>query len=129
MDPIDVNILVIDDVQSVRIQLEELLKSFGFRRVTAAASVPEARLAMEKEAFQLILCDWHMVPITGLEFVRHVRQQAALKDIPFIMVTAESTKERVIEAIQAGIDDYIVKPLTLGHMNKVYKILLKKQGA
>lgn len=127
MDPNDINILVIDDVNTVRVQLNDLLKSFGFGQVQAVGSAPEAIQALTREKYHLILCDWHMSPTTGLEFLHFVRKQPSCQKIAFIMVTAEATKERVVEAIQAGVDDYIVKPLTLAHMNKIYKVLTKKQ--
>lgn len=127
MDPNDVNILVVDDVNTVRIQLNDLLKSFGFGQIRTAGSVPEATRVLASEPVHLILCDWHMSPMTGFEFLRSVRQHPEHQKVAFIMVTAEATKERVLEAIQAGVDDYIVKPLTLSQMNKIYKVLVKRQ--
>lgn len=127
MDANDVSILIVDDVHTVRAQLKDLLKSFGFGQVRTAGSVPEAQKAIESEPCHLILCDWHMTPVSGLDFLRSIRQHPSHRKIAFIMVTAESTQERVVEAIQAGVDDYVVKPLALTHMNKVYKLLVKKQ--
>jgi two-component system chemotaxis response regulator CheY len=123
----DVNILIIDDVNAVRIQLRDLLRSFGFKKIKLAGNAQEAKASLDTEPFQLILCDWHMSPVSGLEFLKFVRTHPAFNAIPFVMVTAESTRELVLEAIQNGVDDYIIKPLTLAHMNKVYSVLLKRQ--
>jgi CheY-like chemotaxis protein len=123
----DVKILVIDDVNAVRIQFRDLLRSFGFKNVKLAGNAQEAKAALEAEPFHLVLCDWHMTPVNGYEFLKFVRQHPALGKMAFIMVTAETTREMVLEAIQSGVDDYIIKPLTLNHMSKIYSVLLKRQ--
>lgn len=127
MEPAEIRILLVDDVKAVRLQLESLLQSFGFTRITSVGSVPEAQASLKSLPHDLILCDWHMAPLSGMDLLLEVRANPELKKVPFIMVTAEATRERVLEAIKAGIDDYIVKPLTLTHISKVYRILLKKQ--
>jgi two-component system chemotaxis response regulator CheY len=124
----EVGILVVDDVNTMRVQIKDLLNSFGFRKITLAASGEEAKTKLTAEPIHLILCDWHMTPTDGLEFLKFVRAQEQHKNIAFIMVTAESTKERVVEAIKTGVDDYLVKPLTQAQIqNKVYGVLLRKQ--
>lgn len=123
-----VSILVVDDVNSMRVQIRELLKGFGFRRVTVAENGEAAKQELEVGAFQLVLADWHMVPCDGFELLKYIRSHPEFKSMPYIMVTAECTKEKVIEAIKAGVDDYLVKPLTpLQIQTKVYGVLLKKQ--
>ena len=67
---------------------------------------------MKKEKFDLILCDWNMPEMSGLELLQAIRADDNLKDIPFVMVTAEAKKENIIEAVKAGVDSYIVKPFT-----------------
>src|SRR5262249_29846805 len=124
MEQGDVNILVVDDVNTMRIRIKELLKSFGFRKIHLAGTAQEAKEILEAEPFHLILCDWHMATVDGLEFLKFVRQNPTFGKIAFVLITAESTRELVLEAIQAGVDDYIVKPLTLAHINKVYGVLL-----
>jgi two-component system chemotaxis response regulator CheY len=124
----EVNILVVDDVNTMRVQIRDLLKTFGFRKIVVNSNGEEAKRTLQSEAFQLILCDWHMAPINGLEVLRFLRTDAVLKEIPFIMVTAENTKDRVIEAVKEGVDDYLVKPLTpMQIQTKVYGVLLKKK--
>lgn len=127
MEKPDINILVIDDVNTLRAQLKDILKSAGFRKVFVCETTQAAMQAIEDERFDLVLCDWHVGMHNGLEFLKYVRQHPEAKDMPFIMITAESTKELVLEAVKSGVDDYIVKPITMGHVDKIYKVLLKKK--
>ena len=124
----EVSILVIDDVNSMRLQIRELLRSFGFRRITMVGSGEEAKQVLKGEEVHLVLSDWHMEPTNGIELLKYIRTLPNAKEISFILVTAETTKEKVIEAIKAGVDDYLIKPLTLQQIqNKVYGVLLRKQ--
>jgi two-component system chemotaxis response regulator CheY len=124
----DVGILVVDDVNAMRVQIRDLLKGFGFRKIHLASNGEEAKLHLNTETIQLVLADWRMEPVDGLALLRHVRADEKLKGLAFILVTAETARERVIEAVQAGVDNYLVKPLTpVEIQNKVYGTLLKKQ--
>ena len=124
----EVKILVVDDVNTMRVQIKDLLKHFGFRKITLAASGEAAKASLNAGGFDLILCDWHMSPGDGMEFLLYIRSHADFKSVPFIMVTAESTKELVLQAIRSGVDDYLIKPLTIMQIqNKVYGVLLRKQ--
>jgi two-component system chemotaxis response regulator CheY len=124
----EVNILIVDDVNTMRVQVKDLLISFGFRNITTAENGDLAKVALSSKDFHLILCDWHMTPVDGMEFLKHVRGQPQTKNIAFIMVTAEGTKEKVVEAIKAGVDDYLIKPLTLDQIEtKVHGVLARKQ--
>ena len=127
MDKGDVNILIVDDVNAIRVQLKEILKSFGFKKMKSVQNAEEAKQIIEDELFHIILCDWHIGPTSGLEFLKYIRQHPDFKNMAFVMVTAENTKEGVMQAVQAGIDDYIVKPITLTSMDKVQRALVKKQ--
>jgi two-component system chemotaxis response regulator CheY len=124
----EVGILVVDDVNTMRVQIKELLKGFGFRKVTLAGNGEEAKGMLETETVNLILCDWHMAPTDGLELLKYVRAHDTHKGVAFVMVTAEGTKEKVVEAIKSGVDDYLVKPLTIEQIqNKVYGVLIRKK--
>ena len=124
----DISILVVDDVQTMRTQISSLLGLSGFKKVQVASNGLEACQLLLSQPFQLIIADWQMNPMNGLEFVNFVRSHPSLNGIPFIMLTAETTKEKVIEAIRAGIDDYIVKPLTQDHILLKVGIVLKKRN-
>ena len=123
------NILVVDDVNTMRTQIKELLKGFGFVNITTAADGDEAKAELTSKQYHLVLADWHMEPTNGMELLKFVRGNPTLKSMAYLMVTAESTKERVVEAIKAGVDDYLVKPLTRAQIEtKVYTTLLKKRS-
>lgn len=124
----EVNILVVDDVNTMRVQIKELLKTFGFAKISLAGSGEEAKKVLDSETPNLILADWHMTPVDGLEFLKYVRGHDKYKGIAFLMVTAENTRERVAEAIQAGVDDYLIKPLTPAQIqDKVFAVLVKRK--
>ncbi len=127
----EISVLVVDDVNALRVQVRDLLKAFGFRKVTIAANGEEAKKFLAAPdlggPFHLILCDWQMTPVDGIELLKWVRGQATMKEISFIMVTAENTKDQVVQAIRSGVDDYLMKPLTTVQIqDKVYTLLVKK---
>jgi two-component system, chemotaxis family, chemotaxis protein CheY len=103
-------ILVVDDYSSMLRIMRNLLKQIGFANVDEALNGSEALSKLRDTDYALVISDWNMEPMTGLELLREMRADERLKEIPFIMVTAESKTERVIEAKQAGVDNYIVKP-------------------
>jgi two-component system, chemotaxis family, chemotaxis protein CheY len=103
-------ILVVDDYPSMVRILRQLLKQVGFDNVDEAYNGAEALSKMREKRYALIISDWVMEPMTGLELLTEMRGDDELKEIPFIMVTAESKSERVREAKLAGVDNYIVKP-------------------
>ncbi len=103
-------ILVVDDYPSMVRILRNLLKQVGFDNVDDAFNGPEALTKLREKDFALVISDWTMEPMSGLELLAEMRKDEKLKEIPFIMVTAESKSERVLEAKQAGVDNYVVKP-------------------
>lgn len=132
MDRVDINVLIVDDVQAVRTNVRELLKGYGFRNITVAANGAEAKHYLMTQKIHLVLCDWHMEVMDGFELLDFVRRgpDPGLKEIGFLLVTADSTKEHVIKAVQAGVDDYLVKPLTIGQIqDRVAKCLVKRKLA
>jgi two-component system chemotaxis response regulator CheY len=124
----EVSILVVDDVNTMRVQIRELLKSFGFRKVTICPSGQDAKKFLETDLFHLVLCDWHMAPGDGVDLLQFIRTHPVISDTAFVMVTAENTRDKVMEAIRSGVDDYLVKPLTPAQIqSKVYGVLIKKK--
>jgi len=106
-------VLVVDDVGSARKTLAAILRQMGIVNVTEAKSSLEALRRMECESFHLVISDWEMPDIDGLELFNTVRNIPAYKDTPFIMLTSSSEKDKVIEAISAGVTDYAIKPVSL----------------
>lgn len=128
MTPSEVQVIVVDDVQSMRIQVKEILRTCGFEKIRSAASGLEALRMMNELSAQLLICDWHMAPMSGIELLKEIRAKDSLKSTAFVMLTAEGTRERVLEALKSGLDDYIMKPFTPEHARlKVMGALLKRK--
>jgi two-component system chemotaxis response regulator CheY len=106
----NMTILVVDDYNTMRRIIKNLLKQLGFENVDEAADGTEALTKLKEKSFKLVISDWNMEPMTGFELLQRVRADEALKDTPFLMVTAESKPENVVAAKQAGVSNYIVKP-------------------
>jgi two-component system chemotaxis response regulator CheY len=107
-----VKILVVDDYPTMRRIVRNLLDQIGFKDVEEAGNGVEALEKIKVSRYDMVISDWNMEPMTGLELLKHVRADSALAKTPFIMVTAESKTENVIAAKQAGASQYIVKPFT-----------------
>ena len=105
-------ILVVDDFPSMRRILRNLLNNIGISDIDEASDGGEAFAKIQTAKFDLVISDWNMEPVTGLDLLRRVRADSANGRLPFIMVTAESKTENVIEAKKAGVNNYIVKPFT-----------------
>lgn len=114
--PVDkgIQILIVDDQDTILEILRAYLRSLGFRDVKEARSAAEALLTLREspDPFGLILSDWNMQPVTGMQLLQAVRRDPRFKDVPFIMITGENTKDRVVAAMQAGVTSYLVKPLS-----------------
>lgn len=105
-------ILVVDDYSTMRRILRNLLSQIGISDVEEASDGMDALAKLQSGRFDLVISDWNMEPVTGLDLLKRVRADAATSKLPFIMVTAESKSENVIEAKKAGVSNYIVKPFT-----------------
>jgi two-component system, chemotaxis family, chemotaxis protein CheY len=119
-----ITILIVDDFASMRRIVKGTLKSIGFNNFVEAEDGVTALKALEKEKVDLIISDWIMPNMNGLEFLKAVKKDARFKGIPFIMVTAEGQKGNVLEAINAGVSNYVVKPFTTETLQaKLQKVL------
>ena len=103
-------ILIVDDYKTMLRIIRNLLKQIGFDNVDEATDGTEALQKLREKKFNLVISDWNMEPMTGIELLREVREDQNLKKLPFIMVTAESKTENVVIAKEAGVSNYIVKP-------------------
>lgn len=107
----NMNVLVVDDYQTMVRIIKNLLKQIGFSNVDEASDGTMALSMIKKKQYGLVISDWNMEPMSGLELLKQVRGAGEhFSDVPFIMVTAESKTENVIAARQAGVNNYIVKP-------------------
>lgn len=103
-------ILVVDDFNTMRRIVRSLLKQLGFNNVDEAADGNEALEKIAEKKYGLVLSDWNMEPKSGIELLKEVRQNEQYKNLPFILITAESKVENIVEAKKAGVNQYIVKP-------------------
>jgi two-component system chemotaxis response regulator CheY len=104
------SILIVDDYKTMLRIIRNLLKQLGFDNVDEASDGATALQRLREKDFGLVISDWNMEPMTGLQLLKEVRSDAKLAHIPFVMVTAESKTENVIAAKEAGVTNYIVKP-------------------
>ncbi|MCD6266463.1 MAG: response regulator [Deltaproteobacteria bacterium] len=109
---LSMKVLIVDDFATMRRILKNILKQIGFSNIAEADDGKTALTELKKDKFDLVLCDWNMPGMSGLELLQNVRSDAGLKDTPFIMVTAEAQKENILEAVKAGVTNYVVKPFT-----------------
>ncbi len=108
----NMTVLVVDDFSTMRRINKNILKELGFKNILEADDGTTALEVLKSNKVDLIISDWNMPKMTGLEFLKKVRASEEYKDIPFLMVTAEAQKENIIEAVKAKVSNYIVKPFT-----------------
>ncbi len=109
---LNMEVLVVDDFATMRRILKNILRQIGFTNISEADDGKDALNMLKKKKFDLILCDWNMPEMPGIELLKRVRADDGLKDIAFVMVTAEAKKENILAAVQEGVSNYVVKPFT-----------------
>ena len=121
----EMNVMVVDDAATMRRIVRSLLRELGIKNVREAEDGEVAFEDLKRMPADWVVSVWSMPKMTGIELLRAIRQDDDLKDIPVLMVTAESKKENIMEAVQAGVNNYIVKPFnskTLEEkLNKIFK--------
>ncbi|WP_313484886.1 response regulator [Stutzerimonas kunmingensis] len=124
-----VSVLVVDDAPFIRDLVKKALRShFPGIRIEDAVNGRKAQQTLSRERFDLILCDWEMPEMSGLELLTWCRTQDALKTTPFIMVTSRGDKENVVQAIQAGVSDFIGKPFSNEQLTSKVRKALGRAG-
>lgn len=118
--------LVVDDFSTMRRIVRNLLKELGFTNVQEAEDGVDALNKLRGEKFEFVVTDWNMPNMTGIELLKAIRTDAALKHLPVLMITAEAKKENIIEAAQAGASGYIVKPFTAATLDEKLKKIFEK---
>jgi two-component system, chemotaxis family, chemotaxis protein CheY len=106
----EMSVLIVDDYKTMLRIIRNLLKQIGFTNVDEATDGKEAFAMAMGKTYGLIISDWNMEPMTGLQLLKEVRASDQIRQTPFIMITAESKTENVIAAKEAGVNNYIVKP-------------------
>jgi len=121
----DYTVCVVEDEKVSRKMTIELLKKMGIAKIVASTNGEIALQKLKLQKVDLIISDWHMPIMDGLEFYKAVKKEVDLQNTPFLMVTVEDSREKVIEALKLGIRDYIVKPLSSKSFEGKVKSLLK----
>lgn len=125
---VDMNmpILIVDDYSTMLRIIKNLLNQLGFQNITEALNGQEAfqKIQAADKPFKLVISDWNMEPVSGIELLKMIRANDNFKSIPFIMVTAESKAENVIAAKQAGANNYIVKPFNAATLKQKLSMVL-----
>lgn len=124
----NLRILVVDDFPTMRRIVRNLLKELGFTNVEEAEDGQQALEFLNQGSFELVISDWNMPNLDGLEMLRRVRANPATVTLPVLMVTAEAKKENIIAAAQAGASGYVVKPFTAAVLEEKLGKVFEKHG-
>ena len=123
----NIRILIVDDFSTMRRIVKNLLNDLGFVNTAEADDGHTALAELRKGPYDLIITDWNMPGMPGIDLLKQVRADATLARIPVLMVTAEAKREQIIEAAQAGVNGYVIKPFTAAtledKLNKVFERL------
>jgi two-component system, chemotaxis family, chemotaxis protein CheY len=126
----NIKILIVDDFSTMRRIVKNLLNDLGFFNTSEADDGTSALEELRKAKFDLIITDWNMPGMAGIDLLKQVRADAALAKTPVLMVTAEAKREQIIEAAQAGVNGYVIKPFTAGTLaEKLGKIFERIEAA
>jgi two-component system, chemotaxis family, chemotaxis protein CheY len=109
---LNMKVLIVDDFATMRRIVKSILKQIGFSNIAEAEDGKTAFAQLKEEKFDLVLCDWNMPEMRGIDLLKMVRSDDQLKDLPFVMVTAEAHRDSILDAVKAGVNHYIVKPFT-----------------
>lgn len=124
MNEKNIKVLIVDDFATMRKVVRNLLKQVGYEDIVEAEDGVMALKALKSQKIDVIVSDWNMPNMTGLELLKAVRADAELAKTPFLMVTAEALQDNVVAAVKAGVNNYIVKPFTAEVLNeKIKKIM------
>ena len=119
----DMKILIVDDFSTMRRIIKNLLRDLGFNDTTEADDGQTALPLLKSGKFDFLVTDWNMPGMQGIDLLKAVRADDKLKDLPVLMVTAESKRDQIVEAAQAGVNGYVIKPFTAGTLEeKINKI-------
>lgn len=103
-------ILIVDDYKTMLRIISNILRQLGFQDIDEASDGKSAIEKIRASQYDLVISDWNMEPMSGLDLLKEVRKDIRVKDLPFVMITAENKTENVIAAKAAGVNNYIVKP-------------------
>lgn len=118
MANLNMKILIVDDFSTMRRIIRNILKQIGYSDIHDAEDGTQAITKLKADRFDFVISDWNMPNMSGLDLLKAIRTDADLKETKFLMVTAEAMQENVIAAVQAGVNNYILKPFTAETMKE-----------
>jgi len=122
---LDLKVLVVEDTESMRRIIKSVLKGFGYKDIQEAADGKEGLARLRTGEYGLVIADWNMPEMTGIDMLRAIRQDSALSELPVVIVTARGDEKHIQEALDAGGSGYIVKPFTqealADRLRKIFK--------
>jgi two-component system chemotaxis response regulator CheY len=126
----NIKILIVDDFSTMRRIVKNLLNDLGFFNTAEADDGTTALEELRRNKYDLVITDWNMPGMPGIDLLKAIRADAALAKMPVLMVTAEAKREQIIEAAQAGVNGYVIKPFTAGTLSeKLGKIFERLEAA
>ena len=128
MPDLKMRFLVVDDFSTMRRIVKNILKQLGYENIDEAEDGAQAYSKLQNNDYDFVISDWNMPNMDGLELLKKIRSDQKLKAMPVLMVTAEAEKEKVITAVQAGVNNYIVKPFTAEVLKEKMDRIFEKLG-
>jgi two-component system, chemotaxis family, chemotaxis protein CheY len=124
----NMKILIVDDFSTMRRIVKNLLRDLGFTNTHEADDGATALPMLQSGDFEFLVTDWNMPGMEGIDLLKHIRKSDKLKHLPVLMVTAEAKREQIVEAAQAGVNGYIVKPFTAGTLKEKLDKIFERLG-
>jgi two-component system, chemotaxis family, chemotaxis protein CheY len=125
----NLKILIVDDFSTMRRIVKNLLGDLGFTNTAEAEDGNSALAYLRSAPCEMVITDWNMPGMTGIDLLRAIRADAKLKHLPVLMVTAEAKREQIIEAAQAGVNGYIIKPFTAATLQEKLNKIFERMGS
>lgn len=125
----NMRVLIVDDFSTMRRIIKNLLSDLGFNNSVEAEDGHSALAVLRQDAVELVVTDWNMPGMSGIELLRAIRADEQLRALPVLMVTAEAKREQIIEAAQSGVNGYIIKPFTAQTLEEKLGKVFERLGA
>ena len=122
----NMKILTVDDFSTMRRIIRNMLRQLGYTNILEAEDGAEALSLLQREKVDFVISDWNMPNMSGLDLLKAIRADENLKPIPVLLVTAEALKENVVEAVKAGVNNYVVKPFTAETLKEKIDAIFKE---
>ena len=125
----NMRVLIVDDFSTMRRIIKNLLSDLGFNNSVEAEDGHSALAVLRQDAVELVVTDWNMPGMSGIELLRAIRADEQLRALPVLMVTAEAKREQIIEAAQSGVNGYVIKPFTAATLSDKLGKVFERLGA